>query len=247
MGIFSRLWKKGGRGGVWENKTGESTKQWEENNKKREADIEFRAEEQMNARGWEAITEAFERIYPSQKDPKHYGSLIKWRLGGKDPLDGISVYDGGDYLHFVTYGMSELYDKESPNGEVSGYGMEFTLKLKKGTGDEEAEIRCICGILQAIARMTFTDGEMFLPYEYLYTGQKEGIDTEARSGITGFITIPDRDVKPIVTPNGSVEFVQFIGVTDAEVSAVYRKDLTVKELYGLLGTDVTDYGRASVI
>lgn len=36
--------------------------------------------------------------------------------------------------------------------DISGYGMEFTLKLKKDKyEDEEAEISRICAILQAIA------------------------------------------------------------------------------------------------
>ncbi len=29
------------------------------------------------------------------------------------PIDGISVYDGGNYYILNTYGLSELYEKES--------------------------------------------------------------------------------------------------------------------------------------
>lgn len=91
--------------------------------------------------GWNAITKAFEEVYPGQEDPKHYGTLIPWRFGGNDPLDGISIYDGGDYWHFVTFGLSEQYEKEREDEEYSGFGMEFTLRLKKGGyEDEEAEI-----------------------------------------------------------------------------------------------------------
>ena len=49
------------------------------------------------AYGWDAITARFEQLYPGQTDPKHYGTLIKYSLGGKDPIDGISIYDGGDF------------------------------------------------------------------------------------------------------------------------------------------------------
>ena len=198
--------------------------------------------------GWEAITNECERTYPNQKDPKHYGTLISWKLGGNDPLDGISVYDGGDYWHFVTYGLSELYEKETDNKDVSGYGMEFTLKLKKGNFEnEEAEIRCICGILQSIARITFTRGEIFKPFEYLYTGQAEGIDSKMQSNITGFITIPDNNFKTINTPNGSVEFVEFVGVTNNELLAIMNKKVDVKTLYEKLNSDLTNYNRKSVI
>jgi len=202
----------------------------------------------INAQGWDAITKECERIYPNQTNPKHYGTLINWNLGGNDPLEGISIYDGGDYWHFVTYGLSELYEKESNNQDISGYGMEFTLKLKKDNyEDEEAEIKCICGILQAIARITFTKGELFKAYEYLYTGQTTGIDTKMQSNITGFITIPDNNFNSINTPNGTVDFVEFIGVTNDELLAIMNKKLDIKTLYEKLDSDITSYNRKSVI
>ncbi|MCF0109085.1 MAG: suppressor of fused domain protein [Erysipelotrichaceae bacterium] len=201
--------------------------------------------EEVNASGWDAITEECERVYPGQKDPKHYGAIIKWRLGGPDPLDGISIYDGGDYWHFVTYGMTELYDKESEDKQWSGYGMEFTFRLKKYNDmNEEAEIKNICGVLQQIARITFKSGEIFNPFEFLYTGQTEGIDAGQLSNITGFITVPDPDLQPLNTDNGRVEFVEFIGATDKELMAIRTKETDVRSLYEKIG-DVTDYHRDS--
>ena len=126
--------------------------------------------------------------------------------------------------------------------------MEFTFKLKKDNYEnEENEIKCICGILQSIARITFTNGEIFNTYEYLYTGQTEGIDYNSKSNITGFITIPDDKFHEIDTPNGKVYFVLFIGVTDSELKALKDKKVTVKELYDKINSDVTDYNRKSVI
>lgn len=204
--------------------------------------------QEINAEGWDAITSECERVYPAQTNPKHYGTLINWQFGGNDPLDGISIYDGGEYWHFVTYGLSELYEKESDDKDISGYGMEFTFKLKKDKyEDEEAEIKCICGILQSIARITFTKGEIFNPYEYLYTGQTQGIDTRMQSNITGFITIPDKDFESINTPNGKVDFVEFIGATNDELLAVKNKEIDVKSLYEKMGSDITSYNRKSVI
>lgn len=98
-----------------------------------------------------------------------------------------------------------------------------------------------------IARLTFTKGEIFNPYEYLYTGQTEGIDTKMRSNITGFITIPDPQLQGINTPNGKVSFVELIGVTNHELLAIMDKQLTVKELYEKLGSDVTNYHRSSLV
>ncbi len=215
---------------------------------KREKNIENEREKEPLSLGWDAIDRACAGVFPDQKEPKHhFASLIKWRLGGDGPLDGVSVYDGGTYWHFVTYGLTELYEKECEDPNFSGYGMEFTFKLKKDAyEDEEAELKGICGILQSIAKLTFTKGELFLPYEYLYSGQKDGIDVNQKSNITGFITVPDREFGVMETPNGRVEFVEFIGVTDRELLAVRKGEIDVKGLYEELGSDVTDYHRESV-
>ena len=121
------------------------------------------------------------------------------------------------------------------------------VRLNNLTEDLEAEIKCICVILQGIARETFTKGEIFRAYEYLYTGQKTGIDFKMKSNITGFITIPDTSFQTISTPNGKVDFVEFIGVTDSELKAILNKESTVRDLYSKLGSDLTNYNRDSVI
>lgn len=47
--------------------------------------------EQMDqAPGWDAIDEALKPIYGDQ-EPKDYGTLLPYSLGGQDPLDGISA------------------------------------------------------------------------------------------------------------------------------------------------------------
>lgn len=197
--------------------------------------------------GWKAIEEACLNMYPGQTNPKHYGTIISWSLGGNDPLDGISIYDGGEYYHFVTFGLSELYEKENKNREFSGYGFELTIKLKKaGLEDEEAGIRGMCGILQAIAKLTYNNGEIFQPNEYIYTGQTTGMDPSGKSLITGFITQLDK-LREIETPNGKVQFVQLIGATDEELRAIIDKKIGVNELIQRLGSEYTDYKRETVI
>lgn len=196
--------------------------------------------------GWKAIEAACLKMYPGQTNPKHYGTIISWRFGGNDPLDGINIYDGGDYYHFVTFGLSEIYEKESENKEYSGFGFELTVKLKKdGLDDEEASIRGMCGVLQAIARLTFNNGEIFRPDEYIYTGKTTGMDPAGKSLITGLITQLD-SLGEIESPNGKLQFVELIGVTDAELKAIIDKKLKGKELYERLGSDYTDYKRDSL-
>ena len=215
--------------------------------KKTEAPVNVSEEKETEAIGWQAIEQEFLRVYPGQDHPKHYGTIIKWIFGGKDPLDGISVYDGGDFWHFVSFGQTEIFEKESDSPDVSGYGYELTLKLKKyDYEDEEAEIRNICGILQMIARITFTKNEIFQPFEFIYTGQSAGIDAKQKSNLTGFITVKDPTVNTIDTPNGKVEFLELIGMTDAELKTLSTVG-SVMEIYEKLGSDITDYHRESLV
>ena len=202
--------------------------------------------EEIAAPGWDAITAAFARMYPGQEAPRHFGCLIPWRLGGPDPLQGVSAYDGGAYFHFVTYGLSDLYEKEGADPEYSGYGLEFTLKLhEEGMGDEMQEQQCIVGIFNDLARLTFEKGEQFFPDEYIYTGQELGFDVNQKSRLTGFVTALD-EAGTINTPNGKVDFVKLIGATDAELKAIMEGKLRVRELIEKIG-DVTDYTRESVV
>ena len=207
------------------------------------------ADEEELAPGWDAITEEFDRVYPGQTNPLHYAAIVPYMLGGDDPLNGISIYDGGDFWHFVSYGLTELYDKESEDKEWSGYGFELTFKLKKGCYDpanEEKELKSVAGILQQVAKITFSSGDIFQNNEYIYTGQTAGIDYEQKSPLTGFICINDPTVNTLETPNGRVEFIELIGMTDAELKTLGSND-SVAEIYKRLGSDVTDYYIKSIV
>lgn len=197
--------------------------------------------------GWDAITQAMLALYPGQTDPIHYAPVLSYRMGGNDPLDGISIYDGGSYYHFVTYGFSELYEKESQHAAYSGLGFELTLKLKKdGIRKRDKEYKNICGILQTLARMSFEDGDIFSPEEYIYTGQTTGIDADGSSQITGFLTMEDA-LSTMDTPNGKVQFVQLVGATDAELKALVDGKATVSALLEKLPDGLTDYTRDSIL
>lgn len=202
--------------------------------------------EEFSAPGWDAITEAFQTLYPGQEHPLHFGVLIPWQLGGPNPLQGVSAYDGGDFFHLVTYGLTDLYEKEGTDPDYSGYGYEFTMKLRKaGLEDVHAELHCAAGILQDLAKLTFEKGEQFYPNEYIYTGQTTGMDVRQVSKLTGFITAWD-EAGTIETPNGKVDFVQLIGATDPELRAVMDGTLRVAELAERLG-GWTDYTRDSTV
>lgn len=190
-------------------------------------------DETVNTSGFDAIESAMLSLYPTQTNPLHYATMINWSLGGNDPLDGVSIYETDDFYHFVTFGFSELYEKESKNLEYSGFGFELTLKLQKSPDVDEFELKNMVGVLQGLARYIFADGAVFSPYEYIYTGQKNGIDQHGKSKLTGFFTLPS-SLGVLNTPNGKVEFVELLGMTNHELLQAYEKKATRAEIEALV-------------
>lgn len=176
-------------------------------------------EEDDWAPGWDAIEGEFERLYPGQ-EPFHYGTQIHSRamFGGKDFLDGFSVYDSGKgYLHLVTFGMSVLYgDEEAFGGEYSGWGYEMTMKLKEDSAED-----CIWAInvLSNLARYTYQSKRFFDPGECV-PGDGTPLHIGTDSKITGLITVEDTSAKALDTLHGKLAFVQFVGITEAEAAAI---------------------------
>jgi hypothetical protein len=202
---------------------------------------------EIPAFGWDAIVARFEQLYPGQTDPQHYAALIKYQFGGNDPLDGVSIYDGGDFWHFVTFGFSDLYEKEEGGDpEWSGYGIELTAKLKKLPWVDEDELKNFVGVLQSLARYVFSSGNVFAPYEYIWTKQEDGFDSGGKSKLTGFATLPD-EAGTIETPNGKLEFICVTGLSDKELRSIAEKEFTTKEILEKLANPLIDYERDEVI
>src|SRR5450755_2175780 len=63
--------------------------------------------------GWAFIEGLFAELYPGQT-PKHAASSIApqhdLRLG-RASVEGTHVYDAGNIWHYVTLGLTELYDQ----------------------------------------------------------------------------------------------------------------------------------------
>lgn len=197
-------------------------------------------EEEIHPVGWDSITAVFTELYPENSEPVHIGTNSPMYLGGKDALEGVSAYDDGEYWHFVSYGLTELYDKQSRIKKVSGFGYEFTFKFKKGNYDNELlEIMNIAGILQSLAGVVRKGVRFFQPYDFIYTGQKSGMDSTQKSKIKSLILVPDSTAKSIDTPNGKVDFLCFVGINDEKVKQIQNKEKTVKEVYEEIGSDVT--------
>ncbi|MFD2130847.1 suppressor of fused domain protein [Pseudogracilibacillus auburnensis] len=177
------------------------------------------SDEELNSVGWDAIDQAMEKVYGDQ-EPKHYGTMISYMLGGNDPLDGISVYEAKEpmeHWHFVTYGFSELHEKESENLEVSGYGFELTFRLAKKHNETEPPSWAL-NFLQNLARYVFNSGNVFKNGDYMDANGP--ICLESDTELTALAFAYDPELPKMDTPNGTVEFIQVVGITADELEAM---------------------------
>ena len=175
-------------------------------------------ERDPEALGWNAIDEALSGVY-GDVEPKHWGTIVPYFIGGKDPLTGLSAFrdtDDGTSWHFVTYGFSELYEKEWDDPEVSGFGFELTFRLLADDIDEHAP--WVFSLLQNLARYVFETGRRFGEG---HTMPLNGpICAESDTKIVGIALVLDPQLGEIATPNGSVKFLQVVGLTEDELAAV---------------------------
>ncbi|MED1795121.1 suppressor of fused domain protein [Brevibacillus nitrificans] len=171
------------------------------------------------APGWDAIDEAFQKLYPNQ-EPAHYATdLVKRALfDGDEYLDGYSIYESPNGCkHLVTYGMSELYtNEEAFGGEWSGWGYEMTIKLK-----EESNEDCMWAIdmLSNLARYTYTQKRFFEPLQFV-AGNGTSIHIGVDSAITALLVVADTEAAGSDTVHGRVDFIQLVGITQNELKAL---------------------------
>lgn len=174
------------------------------------------------APGWDAIDRTLDALHGREPDA-HFGTMIKWRLGGPDPLDGISAYKvlEGDapHWHLVTYGFSELYGKEEGTPkDVSGYGFELTVRLAC-PADAEQPPPWVLGLLQNIARYVFETGNTFDVGHHLDTNGP--ISSDEPTQLAALLFTEDSALPDLVSsPNGSIRFIQVVGITLGELDAV---------------------------
>ncbi|SNT41791.1 Suppressor of fused protein (SUFU) [Actinomadura meyerae] len=199
--------------------------------------------------GWDAIDAALRPLYGDTR-PYHLGTIHKWSLGGPDPLDGISVYARTEpvpHWHFVSYGMTELYDKKSENPDESGWGFEFTFRLARDPAEETPPVWA-ANLLQNLGRYVFTSGNWFEAGHHMNVNGPIAASRED-SEIRAVTFVRDPELGEISTPHGRVEFLQVVGLALDEYEALRRWN--AEAVMGVLAPSlplfVTDIDRRSLL
>ena len=204
-------------------------------------------EDEEYSPGWQAIDDAFEKLYPGQT-PDHFGTLMTSRaiFGGEEYLDGFSVYTSPKgYKHLVTYGMTVLYgDEESFGGEWNGWGYEMTMKLRE---DDTESCKWAMDMMLNLARYTYTTKRFFEPFQYV-KGNGDSLHMGEDSMITALLLVSDTEAETQMSVYGKTEFIQLVGITESEIQAVMEERSNVEKLIKLMKADgnedlVTDMRR----
>lgn len=204
-------------------------------------------DQHSQAPGWSAIDGALARLYPGV-EPLHHAPPLPAVAGGNDPLDGISVYrstlGGQEHWHFISYGFSELFAKESDDPENSGFGFEMTMRVVDPEHTDEPPAWPI-SLLQNLARYVFHTGNAFA------VGHHSTLNGPIALGRTTALVAAafaaDPALPAIDTPHGRVAFVQLVGLTQDEYDAMRAWD-TERMLALFAEQDpalLTDLARAS--
>jgi hypothetical protein len=176
------------------------------------------------APGWDAIDAALGKLFPGQK-PAHWGTN---RLPGQDGLYALSAYRQGDGWFFVTYGLSELFSKDSDDADVSGWGFEMTMRVTGSGAEPPAWPRAL---LDRLGSYVFSSGRPFADgHRFDAVSQITGGNPPTRLTCLAFATDPA--LGAIETPNGSLTFLAIVGITPDELAQM-KATTTASVLDGL--------------
>ncbi|XP_026792887.1 suppressor of fused homolog isoform X2 [Pangasianodon hypophthalmus] len=181
--------------------------------------------------GLQAIYAESRRLYPDQPNPLQVTAIVKYWLGGPDPLDYISMYrnvgcpalDVQEHWHYVSLGLSDLYGDNrvheftGPEGP-SGFGFELTFRLKREPG-ETAPPTWPAELMQGLARYVFQSENTFCSGDHI--SWHSPLDN-SESRIQHMLLTEDPQMQPVQTPFGMVSFLQIVGVCTEELQAAQQ-------------------------
>jgi suppressor of fused-like protein len=198
-------------------------------------------------RGWYAIEQALTGLY-GNAEAHQFSSMVPFQLGGPDPIEEIHAYaveEPRPHWHLVTYGFSELYEKENDDPDVSGYGFELTFRITRDPSEDEPPTWAR-DLLQNLGRYVFQTGNAFGAGHHMNLNGPLAQGTETRLRAFGLHT-DARLPAHISTPNGKVQFLQLVGLTLEELSSAQAWN--TEKLIALLGESIpfliTDLERGS--
>lgn len=198
--------------------------------------------------GRAAIDRALDALYPG---------IVDLRFAGMQPADGsapslveFTVYPCDEprpHWHYIAYGLSEVFEKQTDDPETSGFGFELTYRLARGDGDEGPPPWPM-RMLTWIADCVFDTGNGIEPLHVMrLTGvpMKQRMATELES----VLFAEDPRLPQVTSSNGRVRFMQAVGITldEEELIAMWDARPFLEEMRARSPLLVTDLARGSLL
>ncbi|XP_013107141.1 suppressor of fused homolog [Stomoxys calcitrans] len=197
--------------------------------------------------GLKALIDKLQSVYPDQPNPLQVTTVLKYWLGGQDPLDYISMFsNSGDpskkippHWFYVSFGLSDLHgdgrvhfldSEDNESNSRSGMGFELTFRLLKTSEElkEETEnpnkrIRpptWPANLMQNLARYCFRTGNRLCFGDNI--PWRKGLDDRFDTPLQNILIAEDPQLQSMTTPFGTVDFCQIVGVTYEELEQAAR-------------------------
>ncbi len=156
----------------------------------------------------------------------------------------VARRQGGHWL-FATYGLTELFEKSSPDADLSGHGYELVLRLE--TRGDDPPPAWPAELLRAVAGYVEASGAQLDDGHYIDVGEPLGRGLETR--LTALLVVSDPELAAFDGPFGRVRFLALVGVTADELELLL--DWSVAGLASELARDnpllLTKPERASLL
>uniref|UniRef100_A0A8C2L639 Suppressor of fused homolog n=1 Tax=Cyprinus carpio TaxID=7962 RepID=A0A8C2L639_CYPCA len=157
--------------------------------------------------GLQAIYGECRRLYPDQANPLQVTAIVKYWLGGPDPLDYISMYrnvgcpgqDVPEHWHYVSLGLTFDVSQEGPS--------------------ETAPPTWPAELMQGLARYVFQSENTFCSGDHI--SWHSPLDN-SESRIQHMLLTEDPQMQPVQTPFGHISFLQIVGVCTEELQAAQQ-------------------------
>ena len=192
------------------------------------------------APGLVTIISSLQRLYPSQKNPLQVTAVVKYWLGGPDPLDYINMFsnpgtqDSEPHWHYVTCGLSDLHGDARVHPPAptpdhpSGYGFELSFRLRKEQG-QTSPPTWPANLLNSISKYVFESENKLVPGDHCNWGKPlDGSNSLCRH----LLVTEDPQLESLHTPLGRVTFLQvkktFQYSTQKNSNKIFQKNVQRK-------------------
>jgi Suppressor of fused protein (SUFU) len=169
--------------------------------------------------GWAFIEALFGELYPGQT-PKHAASPTApqrdQRLG-RASVEGTHVYDAGQAWHYVTLGLTDLYDQSDASVGPNGIRCELSMRVAKRDSGEPPlwPVAFLAKIASHVSQ-----GSVLAHGVPFRTGSIAG--APAGAGFEGAVALLDPAITPRPGPFGKVAVILLVGLTGRQLDEIQQ-------------------------